>query len=108
MQDDANSEPAMQSRSTAHAHDRDLETSKYDLSNLLRENTGAKCHPCAVGVFAFPIAENSEATEVIQKFVVIQQVSGIFRMADRLLIDQVGFKNDVTLGLERSLDLRKQ
>ena len=45
---------------------------------------------------------------MIQQFVVIQQVGGIFRMTDRLLIHQVGFKNDVTLGLERSLDLRKQ
>ena len=38
--------------------------------------------------------------KLLQQFVVIQQVGGIFRMADRLLIDQVGFKNDVTLGFE--------
>ena len=29
-------------------------------------------------------------------------------MADSLLIDQVGLKNDLTLGFERSSDLRKQ
>lgn len=62
------------------------------LSNLLSENTGAKRRLCAVGVPTFAIAENSEGTKVIQQLVVIQQVSGISRMADRLLIDQVGFK----------------
>jgi hypothetical protein len=79
-----------------------------NLSNLLSENTGAKRRLCAVGEPTFAIAENSEITKVIQQFVVIQQVGGIFRMADSLLIDQVGFKNDVTLRLERSSDLSKQ
>ena len=70
--------------------------------NLLSKNTGAKCRRFAVGVLTFAIAENSETTKVLQQFVVIQQVGGILRMADSLLIDQVGFKNDVTLGLESS------
>jgi hypothetical protein len=64
-----------------------LESVGNDLWNLPSENTGARGRPSAVGVFAFAIAENSEATEVIQKFVVIQQVGGIFRMPDRLLVD---------------------
>ena len=84
-----------------------IENSQTTLSNLLSENSGAKCRPTGLDVLTFPITENPEATEVIQQFVVIQQVGGIFRMADRLLIDQIGFKDNVTLGLERSSDLRK-
>jgi hypothetical protein len=64
--------------------DRELAPS---LAIFLSENPGAKCRLSGIRVLTFPIRENSEATEVMQQFVMIQQVGGVFRMADSLLID---------------------
>ena len=72
----------------------------------LRQNSRAIGRFAIVAEFALTIAKNPKFAKLFQQLVVAQQIFRIFRMTVIFLIDQIGFKDDVTATLQRSLDVR--
>ena len=97
-----------QARRPAPTRQPDLNVSVRIICKLLGKDTGAKCRLFSVRILTFAIVKDSEITKLLQQFVVIQQVGGVFRMADSLLIDKVGFKNNPAISFERFSNLGKQ
>src|SRR6266545_7349401 len=64
-------------------HTNGVQASTHSLS----KDAGAKGRLAAVGKLPFAVIQNPKVAKVVQQFVMGEQVIGIFRMADHLLVD---------------------
>jgi hypothetical protein len=65
------------------------------LSNffLLSQEPGAKCVIARLTKSSFAVIEHAKITKEFEKLIMSQKVVGVFRIADSLLIDQIGLED---------------
>ena len=81
---------------------------KMSQASFCCEDTDTKRRLSTVGKFSFAIAKYAKVAKMVQQFVTGEQVIRVFRMANDLLIDQVGFKNDIAAGRQRGFHMRNE
>jgi hypothetical protein len=74
-------------------------------SFLLRQKPSEKCALRGLEKLSFAVVEHAKITKELEQLIMTWKVAGVVRVADGLLIDQVGLEDHPATGLERLLDL---
>ena len=74
----------------------------------LREYARAKRSSGTIDELPFAVKKHAKVAKVIEQFVMREQIVRILRMANSLLIDQIGIEEHVTAVFHGAFDLRDE